>query len=129
MDKDQAIAEQVKCADDQNVIVKDAIRSAKAGERDCFAKKMRAEKSKNACFVSKLNVQQNQITELLHRSVSAEVHLKKKTKDMNSSAKQCEDVQQAIGDYEQQLVALAEKNTAIRAADAEIISSLKTALD
>ena len=63
--------------DDQNVVVKDAIRSAKAGERDFFAKKIRAEKSKNACFVSKLNVQQNQITELLNRSVSAEVHLKK----------------------------------------------------
>ena len=48
---------------------------------------------------------------------------------MNSSAKQCEDVQQAIGYYEQQLVALTEKHTAIRAADAEIISSLKTAWD
>ena len=48
---------------------------------------------------------------------------------MNTSVQQCEDVQQAIGDYEQQLVALAEKNTAIRAADAEIISSLKAALD
>ena len=73
MDKDQAIAKQVKCVDDQNVVVKDAIRSAKAGERDFFAKKMRAEKSKNASLVSKLNVQQTQITELLNRSVSAEV--------------------------------------------------------
>ena len=38
VDKDQAIAKQVKCVDDQNVVVKDAIRSAKAGERDFFCK-------------------------------------------------------------------------------------------
>ena len=129
MDEDNAIAKQVKCADNHNVVLKDAVRSAKAVEREYVLKKMGAGKEMNTSLVTKLKVQQSQITKHLNRTVTAEVHLKKKTRDVSSLAEQSEDVQQVISRYEQRCVALAGENTAFRATKAEKISLLQMALD
>ena len=116
-EKDAAVEEKDKAV---SIAVKDAVKAAKAEERQHFSKVVEKEKKQNLTLKGVLDKQKLLVTNLLNRSVFAERDAQRAHREAQQSARRSKDVQKVVESYESELKELKQENSTYRNAIAEM---------
>ena len=116
-EKDAAVAEKDVAV---SIAVKDAVKAAKAEERQHYSKVVEKEKKHNITLKGVLDKQKLLVTNLLNRSVFAERDAQRAHREAQQSARRAKDVQKVVESYESELKELKQENSTYRNAIAEM---------